>query len=85
MAVVINALRIKPVPNVAGPNGETVLAELVPTKVLLDRKPDTKRIGDYLLLDHHQYEGSIFDPTCWDGVYDCNLDIHDPGCSGTSA
>ena len=73
-AVVVNALRIKPVPNVSGPNGATVLAELVPTKLLLDRRPDTHRIGDYLLLDSHSARGSAFDPESWDGAYDYTTD-----------
>ncbi len=67
--VIVNAFRIREVASTRTDGSASVLAELVPTIVLLDRRPDTLRIGEYLLADHHQYEGSVFDPKSWDGVY----------------
>ena len=67
--VIANAYRVRQVPNVVQGDGATVLAELVPTTVLLDRIPDTQRIGDYLLVNFHPVEHSVFDPKSWDGAY----------------
>ncbi len=74
MKVIANAFRIRNVPSTQTDGDVSVLAELVPTVVLLNRKPNTSRVGDYLLVDHHQYEGSLFDPKSWDGVYSHSRD-----------
>lgn len=43
------------------PSGDQVIAECVPTTVLLARIPDTIRIGDYLLNGPvHRAEESVF-------------------------
>ena len=81
--VVVNALKITAVPSASGPNGAIVLAAFVPTILLLDRIPDTRRIGDYLLMDHHPATGSVFDSASWDGVYDYTKDKPCPENTGT--